>query len=161
MDYCALQSRSDTGFPPGRQHYWKGGRLVRLDDEAIETLLDFVAQDPPPPYGVGLQQVHGAASRVDPTASAFPHRGRWYDFLILAQWADPAASTRNIQGTRAFFAAMQPFLERGVYVNNLEAEEDDRVRAAYGDTYMALVALKNSYDPTNLFRVNQNIPTGV
>jgi FAD/FMN-containing dehydrogenase len=155
--YCALQSRSDAGFPLGRQHYWKGGRLTCLGDEAIEMLLAFLAQDPPPPYGIGLQQVHGAASRVDPAATAFPHRGRWYDFLLLAQWADPAASARNIQRTRACFTAMQPLLERGVYVNNLGTLENYRVRAAYGDNYDRLVALKNVYDPTNLFHMNQNI----
>jgi hypothetical protein len=157
MTYCALQSRSDAAFPLGRQHYWKGGRLTRLGDEAIETLLDFVAKDPLPPYGIGLQQIHGAASRVDPAATAFPHRGPWYDFLILAQWADPAVSVRNIERTRALFTAMQPFLERGVYVNNLGTAEDDRVRAAYGDNYARLVALKNVYDPINLFHMNQNI----
>jgi FAD/FMN-containing dehydrogenase len=155
MPYCALQSRSDAAFPPGRQHYWKGGHLAHLGDEAIETLLEFMAQCPP--YGVGLQQVHGAASRVDPAATAFPHRGQGYDFLLLAQWDDPAASARNIQQTREFFAAMQPFLERGVYVNNLGAQEDDRVRAAYAANYERLVALKHAYDPTNLFHMNQNI----
>jgi FAD/FMN-containing dehydrogenase len=155
--YCALQSRADAGFPLGRQHYWKGGRLAHLDDEAIETLLDLVAKDPPPPYGIGLQQVHGVASRVDPAATAFPHRGQWYDFLVLAQWADPALSVQNIERTRAFFAAMQPFLEGGVYVNNLGTAEDDRVRAAYGGNYERLLALKNRYDPTNLFHMNQNI----
>jgi hypothetical protein len=157
MAYCTLQSRSDAGFPLGRQHYWKGGRLSRLDDDVVEMLLDSVAQDPPPPYGIGLQQVHGAASRVDPAATAFAHRGPWYDFLLLAQWKDPTASAQNSQRTRACFAAMQPFLERGVYVNNLGVQEDDRVRAAYGDNYERLVALKSVYDPTNLFHMNQNI----
>jgi FAD/FMN-containing dehydrogenase len=157
MAYSALQSQFDAGFPLGRQHYWKAGRLARLDDEAIETLLDVVTQNPPPPYGIGLQQVHGAASRVDPAATAFPHRGQWYDALVLAQWADPAESARNIERTQACFAALQPFLDGGVYVNNLGTEENDRVRAAYGANYDRLVGLKNAYDPTNLFHMNQNI----
>jgi hypothetical protein len=157
MAYCALQSGADAGFPLGRQHYWKGARLTHLGDGAIEMLLDLMAKDPPPPYGIGLQQVHGMASRVDPAATAFPHRGQWYDFLILAQWEDPAASARNLKRTRAFFTAMQPFLEGGVYVNDLGTAEDDRVRAAYGDNYERLVALKNVYDPANLFHMNQNI----
>ncbi len=157
MAYCALQSQLDVGFPRGRLHYWKGGRLAHLGDAAIAMLLDAVAQDPPPPYGISLQQVHGAASRVDPAATAFPHRGQWYDFLILAQWADPVASEEIVQRTRALFAAMQPFLERGVYVNNLGTEEDERVRAAYGANYERLMAVKNAYDPTNLFHLNQNV----
>jgi FAD/FMN-containing dehydrogenase len=157
MTYCALQSKNDAGFPLGRQHYWKGGRLAHLGDEAIEALLELVAKDPAAPCGIGFQQVHGAAGRVDPAATAFPHRGQWYDFLILAQWEDPSLSAQNVQRTRAIFAAMQPFLERGVYVNNLGTAEDDRLRAAYGDNYERLVALKHVYDPTNLFHMNQNI----
>jgi FAD/FMN-containing dehydrogenase len=101
------------------------------------------------------------AARVDPSATAFPHRGgNRYDFLILSQWDDPADSEENIRWTRAFFEAMDPFLERGVYVNDLGEAEEDRVRAAYGANYERLAALKQKYDPTNLFRVNQNIRPG-
>jgi FAD/FMN-containing dehydrogenase len=94
---------------------------------------------------------------VDPAATAFPHRDQHYDFQILSQWSDPTDSAENIQWTRAFFEAMQPFLERGVYVNNLGEEGEDRVKEAYGANYERLVALKNKYDPTNLFRLNQNV----
>jgi hypothetical protein len=107
---------------------------------------------PSPTTGVGLQQMHGAASRVDPAATAFPHRDKHYDLIILSQWADPTDSDKNIQWTRAFFAAMQPFFESGVYVNNLGEEGEDRVQAAYGANYDRLLALKNKYDPTNLSR---------
>jgi FAD/FMN-containing dehydrogenase len=107
--------------------------------------------------GVGLQQMHGAASRVDPTATAFPYRDEHYDFLILSQWADRSDSEENIRWTRAFFEAMQPFFESGVYVNNLGEEGEDRIKEAYGAHYERLVALKDKYDPTNLFRLNQNI----
>jgi FAD/FMN-containing dehydrogenase len=156
--YCALQSGNDAGFPSGRQHYWKSAWLTDLSDGAIEIMLQFLATKPSPATGIGLQQVHGAAARVDPTATAFPHRGgNMYDFLILSQWEDPAESEANIGWTRALFEAMQPFLERGVYVNDLGEEDEDRVRAAYGVNYERLAALKQRYDPTNLFRVNQNV----
>jgi hypothetical protein len=72
-------------------------------------------------------------------------------------WTSPSDSEKNIAWTREFLAAMQPFLERGVYVNNLGDEGEERIRAAYGSNYERLVALKNNYDPTNFFRVNQNI----
>ena len=157
MSYRALQSAPDAGFPLGRQHYWKSSWLKHLSDEAIEVMLRFVAEMPSPISGVGLQQMHGAASRVDPAATAFPYRDEHYDFLILSQWADPSESEKNIQWTRGFFEAMQPFFERGVYVNNLGEEGEDRVKEAYGTHYERLVALKNKYDPTNLFRLNQNI----
>jgi FAD/FMN-containing dehydrogenase len=157
MAYRTLQSAPDAGFPFGRQHYWKSSFLKHLSDEAIEVLVRFVAEMPSPTTGVGLQQMHGAASRVDPAATAFPHRDEHYDLIILSQWTDPSDSAKNIEWTRAFFDAMQPFFERGVYVNNLGEEGEDRVQAAYGANYNLLLALKNKYDPTNIFRLNQNI----
>jgi hypothetical protein len=157
MAYTTLQSSPDAGFPPGRRHYWKSSYLKDLSDEAIEVMVGFVSEMPSPTTGVGLQQMHGAASRVDPTATAFPHRDEHYDFLILSQWADPAESERNVEWTRSFFEAMEPFFEEGVYVNNLGDEGEDRVKAAYGTNYGRLLALKGKYDPTNLFCLNQNI----
>jgi FAD/FMN-containing dehydrogenase len=157
MPYLDLQRASDAGFPLGRQHYWKANFLKDLSDEAIEVMLRFAADMPSPFTGVGLQQMCGLASRVDPSATAFAHRDRQYDFLILSQWDDPADSARNIAWTRAFFEAMQPFLKPGVYVNNLGEEGQDRVRAAYGVNYERLIAVKSKYDPTNLFRLNQNV----
>ena len=157
MSYQTLQSAPDTGFPLGRQHYWKSSWLKHLSDEAIEVMLRFVAEMPSSISGVGLQQMHGAASRVDPAATAFPYRDEHYDFLILSQWADRSDSEENIRWTRAFFEAMQPFFESGVYVNNLGEEGEDRIKEAYGAHYERLVALKDKYDPMNLFRLNQNI----
>jgi len=158
MPYCTLQTASDTGFPSGRQHYWKSGWLTNFTDEVIEVMLAYLATMPSAASGVGLQQLHGAAARVAPTASAFPHRGgNRYDCLILSQWDDPAQSEANIRWTREFFTALEPFLEGGVYVNDLGEEGEDRVRAAYGINYPRLAALKQRYDPTNLFRVNQNV----
>jgi FAD/FMN-containing dehydrogenase len=157
MDYCALQSQADAGYPNGRQHYWKAGFLRDVSDEAADVLLGFVADLPSPFSGVGLQQMGGVASRVAPNATAFAHRARHYDLLMLSQWEDPADTERNVAWTRACFAAMEPFLEGGVYANNLGDEGQDRVRAAYGANYDRLAALKTRYDPTNLFRVNQNV----
>jgi hypothetical protein len=157
MAYRTLQSAPDAGFPFGRQHYWKSSYLKHLSDEAIDVMVRFVGEMPSPTTGVGLQQMHGEPSRVDPAATAFPHRDEHYDLIILSQWTDPTDSDKNIQWTRAFFDAMQPFFESGVYVNNLGEEGEDRVQAAYGANYDRLLALKNKYDPTNLFRFNQNI----
>ena len=158
MAYTTLQNSPDAGFPPGRRHYWKSSYLQELGEEAIEIMAEYVSEMPSPATGVGLQQMHGVASRVDPTATAFPHRDEHYDFLILSQWADPAESERNVEWTRSLFEAMEPFFGEGVYVNNLGDEGEDRVRAAYGANYERLLDLKGKYDPTNLFRLNQNIP---
>jgi FAD/FMN-containing dehydrogenase len=155
--YTTLQSAPDAGFPQGRRHYWKSSYLKELSKEAIEVMAEYVSEMPSPATGVGLQQMHGAASRVDPTATAFPHRDEHYDFLILSQWGEPAESERNVEWTRSLFGAMEPFFGGGVYVNNLGDEGEDRVREAYGANYERLLALKGKYDPTNLFRLNQNI----
>jgi FAD/FMN-containing dehydrogenase len=82
-----------------------------------------------------------------------------YSLLITGAWLDPAETESNIQWVRNFWEAMQPFARDAVYVNYLDrGEEADRIRAAYGaDKYERLVALKNKYDPTNLFRLNKNI----
>jgi hypothetical protein len=157
MPYSMLQSARDEGFPFGRRHYWKSGWLRHVTDGAIETLLRFLPQMPSSASGVGLQQLHGVASRVAPSATAFPHRAEQYDFVILSQWSEATDSDGNVQWTRALFEAMRPHLEESVYVNNLGDEGPGRVEAAYGENYPRLAAVKRAYDPDNLFRANQNI----
>jgi FAD/FMN-containing dehydrogenase len=95
------------------------------------------------------------AARPD-DATAFSHRDAAYLFHPITGWLDPADDDRMIAATRAFAAAMRPFGTGASYLNF--TPEDDRVRAAYGDDkYARLVALKDTYDPDNLFRLNQNI----
>jgi FAD/FMN-containing dehydrogenase len=167
IDYCVLQRVIDERFPAGRQHYWKSNFLTDLSDEAVDVLMGFAAERPSPARvhgetgpsraAIALQHVHGAAARVDPAATAFPHRHAHHDFLLVSQWTDPADAERHIAWTREFFEAMRPFTERAVYVNGLGVEGEDRVREAYGANYPRLAAIKARYDPTNLFRSNQNI----
>jgi berberine-like enzyme len=157
MAYCAFQSAADAGYPSGRLHYWKASFLRDLSEDAIDVMLNYVAEMPSRFSGVGLQQMCGAATRVEPAATAFAHRARQYDLNILSQWAEPGETAPNIAWTRAFFAAIQPFLERGVYASNLGDEGEDRVRAAYGENHARLTQLKATYDSTNLFRLNHNI----
>jgi hypothetical protein len=157
MPYTVLQSVRDEGYPSGRLHCWKSAWLRDISDGAIETLLQFLPQMPSSASGVGLQQMHGAASRVAPSDTAFPHRAEQYDFLIGSQWCDASDADRNVDWTRALFEAMQPHLEESVYVNNLGNEGPGRVRAAFGQNYPRLAAVKRIYDPDNLFRANQNI----
>jgi hypothetical protein len=157
MPYAVLQSTRDEGFPSGRRHYWRSGWLREVTDGAIETLMRFLPQMPSSASGVGLQQLHGVASRVAPSATAFPHRAEQYDFVVLSQWSEASDSDRNLQWTRVLFEAMRPHLEESVYVNNLGDEGPRRVQAAYGEHYPRLAAIKRTYDPDNLFRTNQNI----
>jgi len=157
MPYRTLQAAADEGYPPGQQHYWKSGYLTEIDDDLIDVLIEFTTRMPSSASGVGLQQLHGAAARVDPSATAFPHRGDRYDCLILSQWPDPTDTERNVGWTGELFDGLRPFLANGVYVNNLGDEGEDRVRQAYGPNYDRLATLKTKYDPGNLFRHNQNI----
>ena len=123
-----------------------------LTDGTVATLMEFLPQMPSTASGIGLQQMHGVASRVTPTDTAFAHRAEQYDFLILSQWPEANDSDRNVEWTSALFEAMQPHLEEGVYVNNLGDEGPARVQAAYGQNYPRLSALKRTYDPDNIFR---------
>ncbi|HEY9376079.1 MAG TPA: FAD-binding oxidoreductase, partial [Jiangellaceae bacterium] len=114
MPYTALQSARDEGFPFGRRHYWKSGWLRDVTDGAIEILMRFLPQMPSSTSSIGLQQLHGVASRVAPSATAFPHRAEQYDFVVLSQWSEANDSDRNLQWTQAVFEAMQPHLEESV-----------------------------------------------
>ncbi|MDF9752304.1 FAD-binding oxidoreductase [Arthrobacter sp. ES3-54] len=156
-DYVVLQSAHDVGFPVGQNHYWKSSFFTEFTADAVDILLQFATEMPSAASGIGMQQLHGVAARVDPAATAFPHRRSQSELLILAQWADPAETERNVGWARAFFEAMQPFAAGGVYVNDLGQEGEERVRAAYGANYDRLAAVKATYDPTNLFRSNQNV----
>ena len=104
--------------------------------------------------------VTGAASRVAASGTAFPHRFDHYDYGATLETEDRADVEKGIQWSRACWEAMQPFVERSNYVNDLGEEGEERVRSAYGPSYERLVALKNKYDPTNFFRLNANIKPG-
>jgi FAD/FMN-containing dehydrogenase len=156
--FVDVQSASDAGFPDGRLHYWKSASVSDLDAPAIATLLEGVKGMPSTTSGVGFQQLHGAASRVDATATAYAPRHRRYDLLVLSQWPDPANTAENVAWTNDVFAAMAPFVDHAVYVNNLGDEGTSRVREAYGPNYDRLADIKRIYDPTNVFRHNHNIP---
>jgi len=154
--YLKLLTQADAGAPEGRHYYEKARTLKDLSDEAIETIADAGAACTSPYSLVLIQHVHGAASRVGPTATAFALREESYVMSIVAAWEAGQAHLHRAWA-RTFWTAMQPFASSGVYVNFLGNEGDERVRAAYGVNYERLVALKNTYDPTNFFSLNQNI----
>jgi len=157
MPYTALQSMLDGGNQPGFLNYWKAGFLTALSDDLLDTVVAHSVSAPSPITQVLFEHVHGAANRVAADATAFPHRDANYSFGIYSGWSDPQDSDRQIEWTREFWAAMQPFTTGAVYVNYLSEDESDRVGSAYGANYERLVALKNKYDPGNLFRLNQNL----
>jgi FAD/FMN-containing dehydrogenase len=162
MPYTAAQKLLDAFYPPGLQQYWKASFLREISDEAIDTIVTYCAQRPSPIcHGLIEHTLGGAVSRVDREATAFNHRDVQYSFMSLGVCTDPAEAEKCVRWAREFWEAMQPFATGGVYVNYLGRETDEgakRIKAAYGPgKYQRLVALKNTYDPTNLFRLNQNI----
>jgi FAD/FMN-containing dehydrogenase len=157
MPYPALQSMLDEGFPHGLQVYWRSDFLRGLQDDFIDTIIEQAGRCTSPLSAVLIEQLGGAVARVPDNASAFGHRDAEYNLAIIARWGDPAEAQQHIAWARGLHTAIKPYA-RGVYVNYLGEEGEDRVKAAYGpDTYAKLVALKNRYDPHNLFRINQNI----
>ena len=148
----------DAGFPRGALNYWKSNFMKELSDQAIDTLISQFAACPSPMSGLLLEHIHGAATRVGVSETAFPHRREGYNFLVVSEWLDPADNARNIAWARESYDLMLPYFSRGRYVNYLgEDEGEDAVAAAYGPNYQRLRTLKAKYDPTNLFHLNQNI----
>jgi len=158
MPYSAAQSMADFLWPKGVCSYWKSSFLRGLSDGAIDTILDFYSKTPSPRTVVVVEHDgNGAFERVPADSTAFGHRNWPYNLVVTTMWMDPKEADVNIQWTREFMQAMQPFLADAAYVNYLGEVTDDGVRMAYGQKYERLAALKAKYDPTNFFCLNQNI----
>jgi FAD/FMN-containing dehydrogenase len=149
----------DRSVPHGWHYYWKSVEVPPLTDDAIDTLVEHAsAQTSPKSYCI-VFQLGGALARVGEDATAFSQRDAAHDVNINAVWTeDDSEGERHVAWARDFFSAMQPHARGRVYLNFLGDEGAERVRQAYGDRqYERLVALKRAYDPTNFFRLNQNI----
>jgi FAD/FMN-containing dehydrogenase len=160
MPYTAINSMLDAGYPYGSLNYWKSSFMDELTDAAIDVFIDRFGDTKGPMTAILLEHVHGAATRVAESATAFPHRTPGINVLIPSVWLDPADTDENIRWTRDSFAALRPHMRPGRYVNYL-AEDDTgeaAARAAYGSNFDRLVDVKTTYDPMNLFRLNANIP---
>ena len=156
--YEATNMMLDGGFPRGALNYWKSSFVKDLSNQAIDTMAARFALCPSPMSAMVLEHIHGAATRVGVSDTAFPHRRDGYQLVIVSEWVEPADNARNIAWARESYDAMRPYFASGRYVNYLGDDEgDDAVEAAYGPNYQRLRTLKRKYDPTNLFRLNQNI----
>jgi FAD/FMN-containing dehydrogenase len=158
-----LQSGFDALFPNGQFRYWKSRALPELSEAAIDDILEFADRRPHPLTDVTIWHHGGAMSRVGETETAYG--GRDAAFLVTgeASWDDPALNDTAIAWGREFWAAMEPHSSGGLYLNfaGLGEENEALVRAAYGANFVRLVGLKATYDPTNLFSMNLNIPPAV
>jgi len=156
ISYVKRQQLIDDLGVHGIHRYWKSGFLPELTDDFVDLLVDRAQTIPSPLTAIGFFYFHGAASRVDPQATAFGLRSAQWDFDIISQWTNPAEAAVHVQWTREFWKASEPYAS-GVYVNHIAEDEPGRVTAAYGPNYARLVSVKTQYDPSNLFRLNHNI----
>jgi FAD/FMN-containing dehydrogenase len=157
--YESQNSMLDAGYPKGTLNYWKSNIVRDLPDDAINALVEKFLSCPSPMSALFLEHFHGAVTQVEPTATAFPHRDTGYNFLAVSQWLDPEETDTNIAWAKDAYSAMEPYMAAGAYVNYLDDDDPaTRVRSAYGGNFERLQAIKNRYDPENLFHLNQNIP---
>jgi FAD/FMN-containing dehydrogenase len=157
MSYLEAIHMLDAGSPDGRKYYDRANSLRELNDEAIATIVDYAATRTSPFSQVLIQHIHGAAARIDPAATA-AHALRGEQFLlgIVAAWEDDDTEAHR-SWVRAFWSETRQFARAGTYINFMSEDEGARVRSSYGPNYERLAAIKAKYDPSNVFRLNQNI----
>jgi hypothetical protein len=159
------QSAFDSVVPKGTRAYWKNCYFDRLDEATIATIVDIAGRRASPITGVDIHHMGGAFGRVAEDATAFSNRDAGFWLNMYALWDDPRDDEANRTWARASWAAMQPHAAAGMYVNFLGTERGgvaavhDAALAAYGEAKLArLTALKDRFDPENMFHMNHNIP---
>ena len=160
LSHPVLNSMFDALYPPGDQWYWKADFVKEIPDEAVEIHVGYGEQLPTWKSTMHLYPIDGAAGRVPKEATAWNYRDAKWGMVMVGVSPDPADNPAIIAWTRAYWAALHRYSAGGAYVNMMMDAADegpDRVRASYGEHYDRLAQVKRTYDPTNLFRVNQNI----
>lgn len=160
--YTAFQGMFDASADAGARNYWKGHYLAGLGGDAIDVLCEHAARMTSPESVIGMLSLGGDIARRPVDSSPYPHRDAAWVLNIQSRWRDEAEDARHIAWARELFDAVSPFTTGGVYVNFISGGEGAaRVRAAYGDSiYERLAAVKASWDPDNVFHLNQNIEPG-
>ncbi len=158
VPYLAMQTLTDELLAPGTLHaYVKAGFATGLSEAMIATLIAQGSEVGSPMSVIEVLSMGGAIDRVAPDATAFPHRGSRWLINVPGQWTDPAEGQDEIAWVRRSFAALEPHLAGGAYSNFMDDDEADGAARAYGATLDRLAELKRTYDPENVFSLNQNI----
>jgi FAD/FMN-containing dehydrogenase len=158
VPYPALQSMFDALYAPGLQWYWKGDFMNELSDEAIRLYIQHGSQLPTWQSTMHLYPVNGAAHRVGRNDTAWSYRDATWSEVIVGVDPDPANKDLITNWARNYWEALHPYSAGGAYVNFMMGEEGEaRVKASYRENYARLATIKAKYDPTNFFRINQNI----
>jgi FAD/FMN-containing dehydrogenase len=159
IPYVAMQSLLDALYPAGGSNYFKAGYMDELSDAAIDTLVEHHGTVSSPMSEIHVHHFGGAVGRVPDSETAFGNRSAEYVLNVLGRTPDSAGFDEAVAWARGAYDAMEAHTAPGTYTNFMSAG-DERVREAYGEKYERLVALKDRYDPTNLFRLNQNVRPG-
>jgi FAD/FMN-containing dehydrogenase len=155
--YVAWQKAFDPLLTPGARNYWKSHNFTQLADGALDSIIEFAAKLPSPQCEIFIGMIAGAPNRIAPDAMAYGHRDAKFVLNVHGRWDEAKDDPKCMGWAREFFKASAPYASAGAYVNFMTAEEGDRVVAAYGSNYDRLVRIKKSYDPDNIFHLNQNI----
>jgi FAD/FMN-containing dehydrogenase len=160
IPYVQLNGLLDESLPRGARNYWKSHFVSELTDDVIDALVDGYARRPSAMSQIVIENFHGAATRIAPTATAFAMRAPGYNILLLGQWQGAADDRANIAWVRETSAALQPLAAAQRYVNYLDNDDsgDAALGAVYGPNVKRLRELKKKYDPANVFHLNVNIP---
>ena len=157
VPYPALQSTFDGLYPAGDQWYWRADFVNEIPDEAIEIHARFAAEMPTLKSTMHMYPIDGAAHDPDSTDTAWAYRDAVWGAVFAGVDSDPANVDEIRRWSIDYHEALHPYSAGGAYVNMMMDEGQERVRASYGDNYERLARIKATYDPGNLFRVNQNI----
>jgi len=157
LPFSALQSAFDALYPPGLQWYWRADNFTEISDEAITVHEAYGGQLPTGHSTMHLYPIDGMAARVPTDATAFAYRSGGWAGVIVGVDPDPANAELISAWAKAYWEELHPTSAGGSYVNFLMEEGQERVKAAYRDNYPRLARVKATFDPDNVFHVNQNI----
>jgi FAD/FMN-containing dehydrogenase len=142
----------------GLHRYWRSAFTQHISDELIDIMVEGAANFSSPLSALIFFYMHGVATRVPPTETAFALRQTQWDFDVIGQWTDGTQSAQHIAWVKALWNRVEPHLQGNVYINHLAADDrPEKLRASYGENYARLRQLKTVYDPTNLFSINANV----
>ena len=157
MPYPALNSAFDALVPPGLQHYWKANFVNELTDAAVDAHIEHGPKVPAVNSTMHIYPIDGACHRVASDATAFAYRDANFAPVIAGMWPDPSQNEANTRWVRDYYDATAPLSEEGGYINFMAGDDQNRIKANYRGNYDRLVDVKRTYDPDNLFHLNQNI----
>jgi FAD/FMN-containing dehydrogenase len=145
-------------FPFGQlQNYWKASFVKELTDDAIAAHLQYGPKVPVVNSTMHIYPINGACHDVASDATAFAYRDANFATVIAGMWPDAGQNDANIKWVRDYYDATAPLSEEGGYINFMSGDDQGRIKANYRGNYERLVDVKRTYDPGNLFHLNQNI----